>query len=179
MADKKNLKESAKSLNEKRRKFTKEFREFALKGNAMNLAIGVIIGAAFQGLINSVVNDLINPLIGIIFKTDFSNLYIPLFSTETNETYLTLADSSLKTVRDAGLPVFAYGNFISTLINFFLMAFVVFMLLKVITSITNHLSKKEEVVETAPTTKKCPFCLEEVAIKATRCPHCTSQFEAE
>ena len=160
--DNKKAKEDLAKLNMKRKRFGKEFSQFALKGNAMSLAVGVIIGAAFQGLVNSV---------------DFSDLYIPLFDTSTNETYLSLGDKSLKTLRDAGLPVFAYGNFISTVINFFLLALVVFFLVKIVNKVTDRAKRNEP--EAAPTTKKCPFCDSDVPIKAVRCPHCTSELPKE
>ena len=175
--DNKKAKEDLAKLNMKRKRFGKEFSQFALKGNAMSLAVGVIIGAAFQGLVNSVVNDLINPIIGLLFKVDFSDLYIPLFDTSTNETYLSLGDKSLKTLRDAGLPVFAYGNFISTVINFFLLALVVYFLVKIVNKVTDMAKRNEP--EAAPTTKKCPFCDSDVPIKAVRCPHCTSELPKE
>jgi len=111
--------------------FSKEFREFAMKGNVMDLAVGVIIGAAFQKIVDSVVNDLIMPIVGIIFQADFSNLYIPLSSKVAKG--LTLADA-----KKAG-PVFAWGNFVSVVLNFIILAFVVFMLVKIL----NRLRKDE------------------------------------
>ncbi|MFL5809132.1 MAG: large conductance mechanosensitive channel protein MscL [Flavisolibacter sp.] len=112
--------------------FVKEFKEFALKGNVMDLAIGVIIGAAFGKIVDSVVNDLIMPVIGIFFKADFSNLYIPL--KEDIPKGLTLAEA-----KKYG-PVFAWGNFISVVISFIILAFVVFLLVKGI----NRLRRKKE-----------------------------------
>lgn len=118
--------------------FTKEFKEFALRGNVMDLAIGVIIGAAFGKIVDSVVNDLIMPLIGILFKADFSNLYIPL---NENVAY----GQTLEQAKAQG-PVFAYGSFISVVINFIILAFIVFLMVKGI----NSLKKKPEEAPPAP-----------------------------
>ena len=117
--------------------FASEFREFALKGNVMDLAIGVIIGAAFSKIVDSVVNDLIMPLIGIFFSADFSNLYIPLSADVPK-------GLTLEKAREAG-PVFAWGNFLSVVINFIILAFVVFLLVKAI----NRMRRRKEVPVTA------------------------------
>lgn len=136
--------------------FMKEFKEFIAKGNVMDMAIGIIIGGGFTAIVNSLVNDIVMPLLSIITGGfDFSNLAIPLGSGE-----------------DAAQ--LCYGAFISAVINFLLIAIVIFCLIKAL----NKLSKKEEVVEEAPaTTKVCPYCKQEIAIDATRCPHCTSEVE--
>jgi len=118
--------------------FIKEFKEFAAKGNVMDLAVGVIIGGAFGKIVDSVVNDLIMPLIGIFFKADFSNLYIPLSDKITEG--LSLADA-----RKLG-PVFAWGNFLTVLFNFIILAFIIFMLIKAM----NNLKRKEEVIAPTP-----------------------------
>ena len=118
--------------------FIKEFKEFAAKGNVMDLAVGVIIGGAFGKIVDSVVNDLIMPLIGIFFKADFSNLYIPLSDKITEG--LSLADA-----RKLG-PVFAWGNFLTVLFNFIILAFIIFMLIKAM----NNLKRKEEAVAPTP-----------------------------
>ncbi len=117
--------------------FIKEFKEFATKGNVMDLAVGVIIGGAFGKIVDSVVNDLIMPLVGIFFKADFSNLYIPLSDKITDG--LSLADA-----RKLG-PVFAWGNFLTVVFNFIILAFIIFMLIKAM----NNLRRKEEVITTA------------------------------
>ncbi len=135
------------------KKFLKEFKEFALKGNVMDLAIGVIIGAAFQAIVTSLTSDIISPIIGLVADTDFSDLVAKINNVEIR-----------------------YGAFITAVINFLIMAMVIFLFLKVINKLT-HLSKKEE-VKAEPITKKCPFCFSEIDIHATRCPHCTSQLEA-
>lgn len=134
------------------KKFLKEFKEFALKGNVMDLAVGVIIGAAFQAIVTSLTSDIISPLIGLVADTDFSDMAVKINNVDIR-----------------------YGAFITAVINFLIMALVIFLFLKVINKLT-HLSKKEE-AKTEPTTKKCPFCFSEINIQATRCPHCTSELE--
>ncbi len=156
------------------KKFFGEFKEFILRGNVIDLAVGVIVGGAFQKIVQSVVNDLIMPVVGMLLKTDFSSLYVPLFDTAK---YPELAGAALAVVRDEkGLPVFAYGSFLTQLINFLIMAFIIFLMVKGINSLAKLRHKKEE-AEEEPTTKTCPFCCTEIDIKATRCPHCTSQLE--
>lgn len=146
----------------------KEFKEFALKGNMIDLAVGMIIGSAFNKIVTSLVNDLIMPLLSLLTgKMDFTNLFIAL----DGKTYESLAAAEAK-----GVACFKYGAFISGLIDFLLMAFVVFIIVKQI----NRLRKpKQSEVQPEPevTTKECPYCLSEVSIKASRCPHCTSVFE--
>jgi len=138
------------------KKFLEEFKAFALRGNVMNLAVGVIIGGAFQAITNSLVNDIISPLIGLVANTDLS--------------YLTF------TVRDVEVR---YGAFLTAIINFVIMAFVIFWLVKGINALLDLSEKKEEPAPPAePTTKQCPYCMSEIAIEATRCPHCTSQLDA-
>ena len=116
----------------------KEFKEFALRGNVMDLAVGVIIGAAFGTIVNSVVNDLIMPLVGIVFKADFSNLYIPL-SEKVSEAVSADPNLPLAKAKELG-PVFAWGNFLTVAINFVILAFIIFLLVKGM----NSLKKKEE-----------------------------------
>jgi large conductance mechanosensitive channel len=116
----------------------KEFKEFALRGNVMDLAVGVIIGAAFGTIVNSIVNDLIMPLVGIVFKADFSNLYIPL-SEKVSEAVKTDSNLPLAKAKELG-PVFAWGNFLTVSINFIILAFIIFLLVKGM----NSLKKKEE-----------------------------------
>jgi large conductance mechanosensitive channel len=116
----------------------KEFKEFALRGNVMDLAVGVIIGAAFGTIVNSVVNDLIMPLVGIVFKADFSNLYVPL-SEKVSAAVSADPNLPLAKAKELG-PVFAWGNFLTVLINFVILAFIIFLLVKGM----NSLKKKEE-----------------------------------
>ncbi len=139
----------------------KEFKEFAMRGNVLDMAVGIIIGAAFGRIITSVVNDVLMPPIGLLLgKVDFSSLYINLSGTSF---------TSLAEARKAGASVIAYGSFLNTVLDFVIVAFVVFLLIKQV----NRL-KKPAPAE-APTTKQCPHCLSLIALKATRCPNCTSQ----
>lgn len=135
----------------------------------MDLAVGVIIGGAFQSIINSLVNDIIMPVISLITGgIDFSNWFIQLSG---DQKFTTLAAA-----QEAGVAVFAYGNFITAVINFLIMAFVIFMLVKGMNKLA-AIGHHEKAVEEASTTKKCPFCQSEIDINATRCPHCTSVIE--
>lgn len=139
----------------------KEFREFAMRGNVIDLAIGVIIGAAFGKIITSFVNDVLMPPIGMLLgKVNFSNLYIDL----SGQHY-----ASLEEATEAGAPLVKYGLFLNNIIDFLIVAFVIFIVVKQI----NKFKKKEPVAE--PVTKDCPFCMSQVPIKATRCPYCTSE----
>lgn len=147
----------------------KEFKNFAFKGNMMDLAVGMIIGAAFTGLVNSVVGNLIMPIISIFTGgIDFNNMYLAL---NDNARAVQAAGGDLAAAKAAG-AVFAYGTFITDFIQFLILAFVVFMLIRSMNKLM-QLGKKEE--EANPTTKACPFCKSEIAIEATRCPHCTSE----
>ena len=152
------------------KKFFKEFKEFAMRGNVIDLAVGVIIGGAFQKIVSSIVNDLVMPLISLITKgSDFASKFIAL----DGGTYATLEEA-----QTAGAAVLTYGNFIAVTIDFISMAFVIFLLIKGLNKLSSISKKKEEVVEEpAPTTKKCPYCMSEIAIEATRCPHCTSEIK--
>lgn len=139
-----------------------EFKEFAVKGNALDLAVGVIIGAAFGKIVTSLVEDVLMPPLGfIVGKIDFSNLFVSL----DGRTYPTL-----KAATDAGAPIIAYGTFINNIINFLIVAFAIFLLVKQI----NRLKRGED---EKPEGKPCPFCKSNIAIDATRCPNCTSQLE--
>jgi len=143
----------------------KEFKEFAMRGNVIDLAIGVIIGGAFGKIVSSMVEDVIMPLIGLLLgKISFANLFISL----SGEDY-----SSLAAAKDAGVPTLNYGLFINAIVDFLIVAFVIFLVIKGI----NKLQKPAPVVEAAPTTKKCQYCFTEIAIEATRCPNCTSQLD--
>ncbi len=147
--------------------FMGEFKKFIMRGNVIDLAVGVIVGGAFQAIVKSLVDDIVMPVIGLITKgIDFSNWFVALDGGE----YATLADAQA-----AGAAVLTYGNFISAVINFLIMAFVVFLLIKGINTVADKAKKKEEEAPADPTTKECPFCKSEIAIEATRCPHCTSQ----
>ncbi len=153
----------------KKSNFLSEFKTFIMRGNVIDLAVGVIIGAAFQAIIKSLVDDLVMPVISLATKgVDFSNMFISLDGNE----YETLVAA-----QEAGAAVFAYGNFINAVFNFLIMAFVIFVLVRTINKLRDKTAKKEEVVEAVPTTKKCPFCKSEIDIEATKCPNCTSDVE--
>lgn len=135
-------------------KIFKEFKEFISRGNVMDMAVGIIIGGAFTGIVNSLVNDIINPLIGMIGGTDLTGYVLVLKDEATLN----------------------YGSFLTAIINFLIMAVVVFIMIKTINTMSKALTrKKKEEAPAAPTTKVCPFCKSEVNIEATRCPHCTSE----
>ena len=148
------------------KKLFQEFKEFISRGNVLDMAVGVIIGAAFKAIIDSLVKDVITPAISLLTgKTDFSNLFIAL----DGNAYATLAEA-----QEAGAATLNYGNFISAVINFFIMAIVIFAMVKSMNTLSKLTHKKKEVAPPAPTTKKCPFCCSDIAIEATKCPHCTS-----
>jgi large conductance mechanosensitive channel len=139
----------------------KEFKEFALRGNVIDLAVGVIIGGTFGKIITSLVNDIIMPPIGMLLgKVNFSDLFIDL----SGQGYATLADA-----KDAGAATINYGLFLNTILDFIIVAFVVFLVIRQM----NRMKKPAPVAEV--TTKTCPQCFTEIPIKATRCPNCTSQ----
>lgn len=147
----------------------KEFKEFALKGNVLDMAIGIVIGGVFTPIVSSLVGDLIMPLIGLLTGgVSFSDKFILLSSgADGAGSYATLAAA-----QEAGAATLNYGNFIDVIITFLLVAWAVFMVVKVI----NKLKREEAAAPAAdPTTKSCPKCLSEIAIKATRCAHCTSE----
>lgn len=138
--------------------FFSEFKKFILRGNVMDMAVGVIVGGAFTAIVTSLNKDILTPILGIFGGTDFSHLTVALGEGEE-------------------APILMYGNFITAVINFLVTAFVIFCLVKAINTLGDRLKKKEEAAPAAPTTKKCPFCKSDIAIDATRCPHCTSQLE--
>jgi large conductance mechanosensitive channel len=141
----------------------KEFKEFAMKGNVLDMAVGIIIGAAFGKVITSFVGDLLTPPIGkLMGGVDFSNLFVSLSS----QHYATIAAA-----KAAGVATINYGIFINTLIDFLIVAFAVFLLVKQV----NRFKKQPVAAPVVPVSKECSFCASEIPIKATRCPHCTSQ----
>ena len=146
-------------------KIIKEFKEFINRGNVVDMAVGVMIGAAFKSIVDSVVADLISPLIGMIFQQDFSTLKIVLREP--------IMDADGVTVLKEQLSI-NYGAFIMAVINFFIIAVILFLMVKMINGLRDGIKKPVEAVEEAPTTKICPYCKSEVDIEATRCPHCTS-----
>ena len=138
------------------KKFIEEFKTFIARGNVVDMAVGVIIGGAFKAIVDSLVNDIINPLLGVFGGLNFSEYSLPL----------------------KGEATLNYGNFITSIISFLIMALVIFMMVKVLNGMAAKMPpKKEEEAPAAPTTKVCEFCKSEIAIEATRCPHCTSVLE--
>ncbi len=161
----------AKKVKEKGKGFISEFKTFIMRGNVIDLAVGVIIGGAFQAIVNSLVNDLISPLLSLFTKgINFSDKFIVLAITDENF-------KTAKQAMDAGYATFNYGSLITAIINFLIMSFVIFLIVKGLNKVAELGKKKEEEVEEAPTTKVCPFCKSEISIEATRCPHCTSVLE--
>ncbi len=150
-----------------------EFKTFIMRGNVIDLAVGVIIGGAFQAIVNSLVNDIVSPLISLLTKgINFADKFV----------VLTTEDVSFATVEaasEAGYATLNYGSFITAVINFLIMAIVIFQLVKTINKIATIGKKKQEEAEEAPTTKICPFCKSEIAIDAVKCPNCTSEIPEE
>ena len=135
------------------KKFFEEFKKFISRGNVIDMAVGIIIGGAFTAIVSSLVEDIINPIIGLFGGMNFDRYKITLM----------------------GEATLNYGEFLTAVMNFIIMAFVVVLLVSMINKTGEKLKKKEE--EAAPTTKKCPFCMSEIHLDATRCPHCTSVIE--
>ena len=139
----------------------KEFKEFAMKGNVLDLSIGIIIGTAFGAIVKSLVEDIIMPPIGLLLgNIDFTNLFLDLSGK---------AFPTLKAAKDAGAATINYGLFVNTVINFIIVAFVIFLLIRQINRM------KKQPAPAAPNTKECQYCLSAIPLKATRCPNCTSQ----
>ena len=134
------------------KKFLNEFKTFAMKGNVIDMAVGIIIGAAFTAIVTSLVDDILSPLIGLLVKVDFNDLSVNI----------------------AGVDL-RYGAFIMAVINFLIVAFALFVLVKTLNTAGTLGRSKEP--EAEPETKECPYCRSEISVKATRCPHCTSQLE--
>ncbi|MCI6821587.1 MAG: large conductance mechanosensitive channel protein MscL [Clostridiales bacterium] len=132
------------------RKFISEFKEFAMKGNVMDMAVGIIIGSAFTGIVTSLVDNILSPVIGLLTRGNFDGLAVDFFGV------------TLK-----------YGSFIMAVINFLIVAFVLFVIIKAMNKAKSLGQKQEE--EAEPEVKECPYCMSEIPVKATRCPHCTSQ----
>lgn len=148
----------------------KEFKDFAMRGNVVDMAVGIIIGGAFGTIVKSMVSDVIMPPIGLLLGgVDFTNLFAVLKEGAAGAApYASLTDAQA-----AGAVTINYGVFFNAVISFLIVAFAVFMLIKAI----NTLKREEEAPPAEPTTKECPFCLSSIAIKATRCPNCTSTLE--
>ena len=145
----------------------KEFREFTLRGNVVDMAVGIIIGAAFGTIVASLVNDIIMPPIGLLLGgVDFANLFILLRAGSPAPPYASLADAQA-----AGAVTINYGVFINAVVSFLIVAFVLFLLIRSI----NRLRREEQAPPAEPTTKECPYCLSTIPIEATRCAYCTSE----
>lgn len=134
------------------KKILAEFKEFINRGNVVDMAVGVMIGAAFKGIVDSLVNDIISPIIGLIAQEDFTALSVRFLGVELK-----------------------YGAFLMAILNFFIIAVVLFLIVKMMNNLQKIGKKKAEEAPAAPTTKICPHCCSEIAIEATRCPHCTSE----
>ncbi len=148
----------------------KEFKEFAVKGNMVDMAVGIIIGAAFGAIVGSLVADVLMPPIGMLLgNVDFSNLFAVLKEGKTAGPYATVAAA-----KEAGAVTLNYGLFVNTIVNFLIIASAIFFVVRGI----NRLKRKEEAPPAEPTTKECPHCVSTIPIKATRCGHCTSELQA-
>jgi large conductance mechanosensitive channel len=148
----------------------KEFKEFATKGNMLDMAVGIVIGAAFGLIITSLVADVIMPPIGLLLGgIDFSSIFTVLKEGKVAGPYATPAAA-----KAAGAVTINWGLFINTIINFLIVAFAIFLMLKGV----NKMRREEEAPPAAPTTKECPYCLSAIPLKATRCPQCTSEVKA-
>ena len=153
--------------------FFGEFKKFIMRGNVIDLAVGVIIGGAFQAIVNSLVNDIVSPVLSLATKgVNFADKFIVLTNDE-------VAFATVEAAKEAGYATLNYGGFITAVINFLIMAFVIFLLVKTINKVSDMGKKKEEPAPAAPTTKVCPYCKSEISIKATKCPHCTSDIPEE
>lgn len=142
-----------------------EFKKFAMRGNVIDMAIGIILGTAFGKIVTSLVNDILMPPIGLLFgKVDFSNLFINLSGRSFK---------SLEAAKEAGAATINYGLFLNTVIDFVIVAFAIFLLVRKV----NEMTKKEEPAPAAPDTKECGFCFSAIPVKATRCPNCTSHLD--
>lgn len=141
--------------------FIGEFKEFAMKGSVLDMAIGIIIGAAFGSVVNSLVKDIVMPPIGLVLgRVDFANLFVSLNGVHYD---------TLVAAQAAGAPTINYGTFINTIISFLIVAFVIFLIVRRVNAM------RSKPMPPAPNTKECPFCKESISLAAVRCPHCTSE----
>jgi large conductance mechanosensitive channel len=148
----------------------KEFREFAMRGNVLDMAVGIIIGAAFGTIVNSLVQDVIMPPIGLLLgNVDFSNIFVVLREGKVAGPY-----ASVAAAKSAGAVTINFGVFVNTIITFLIVVFAVFLLVRTI----NRLRRQEEAPPPVPTTKECTYCFSSIPVKATRCPQCTSELKA-
>ncbi len=148
--------------------FKKDFLAFAMKGNVVDMAVGVIVGGAFSAIVTSLVNDIIFPLLSpLTGKLDYTNLFVAM----DGQTYATL-----EAAKEAGAATLNYGNFLSVILNFLIIALSIYFVVRILGKL--RASKQQEAAPAAPTTKICPYCKSQIDIAATRCPHCTSQLDA-
>ncbi|MEE3356766.1 MAG: large conductance mechanosensitive channel protein MscL [Lachnospiraceae bacterium] len=162
------LKEARKKAYGKGKGFFSEFQKFIMRGSVIDLAVGVIIGAAFQGIVKSLVDDIVMPVISLVTGgVDFTNWFVALDGSHY---------TTLKAAQEAGAATLNYGTFLTAVINFLLMALVIFILVKFLNRVSDRLRKTPD---PEPTTKTCPYCQSEISIKASRCPQCTSQLEVD
>lgn len=148
------------------KKLIQEFKEFISRGNVIDMAVGIIIGGAFTTIVNSLVSDVISPVLGLFGSTNLEEYKWVI------KEGVEAADGTIE-----GGVILAYGSFISAVINFFIMAVIVFLLIKLINAASKAFTKKKKEEPAAPTTKICPFCKSEINIEATKCPHCTSDLK--
>lgn len=149
----------------------KEFKEFAMRGNVVDMAVGIVIGAAFGTIVKSLVSDVIMPPIGLILgNVDFSNLFLIIREGTVAGPFPTIADA-----QKAGAVTINYGQFLNTVVSFIIVAFALFLVVKAM----NKLKRQQEAPPAAPTTKECPFCFSVIPIRAVRCGHCTSELKTE
>lgn len=147
----------------------KEFKEFAMKGNVVDMAVGIIIGAAFGAIVKSLVADILMPPIGILLgNVDFSNLFLIIKPGTAPGPYTTIAEA-----QKVGAVTVNYGLFINSIISFVIVAFAVFLVVRSV----NNLRRQQETPPPAPSTRECPFCLSSIPMNASRCPHCTSELK--
>ena len=159
------------------KKFFEEFKAFAMRGNVIDMAVGVVIGGAFGKITTSIVNDIIMPLLGLIIKADFSQWFIPLGSVPEGTAH------TAEAMAEAGVSVFHYGKFISAIVYFILIALAIFIVIRGLRKAEEKAKEAKKKDEPAPEPEKkprlCPYCKQEVAEDATRCPHCTSELPKE
>lgn len=169
--------ETIKEGKERCSKVWKEFKAFALKGNVIDLAVGVIIGGAFGKIVASLVNDIIMPLVGLVTGgQNFENMFVLLKKAPANTTIKTIEEA-----KNLNIPTLNYGAFVTQILDFLIVAFVIFMMIRMMSKLTDVTAKKlkggKKEAAPAPTTKECPFCKSTIHIDATRCPNCTSELK--